>query len=521
MQSGNQQTFQNHPGPYQRHPQNNVPPRRKRGRFLFWLVVVLAVFGLVFLASVGAAYKFYATSRKVITENPPASFLESLKNVTSSETKPLRGEKDGRINILLLGLAGENYPGENLTDSIIVASVNPKTFQTAMLSIPRDFFVRIPETTNHTKINALYARGRDLHGKSTEGIEDLKSVLSEITGLSIHYYVALDFDGFTRVIDELGGVKIQVPKDLHDEKYPGPNFSYQTFDIKAGLQNLDGATALKYARTRHNEEGDFGRAFRQQQILEATRQKAFSVGTLVNLPAVNNVLNILGDHLRTDAGLDELESFLELSKKIDTHLTVNKVLDAGHPDSLLAVSHFSLGGVRAFTLIPRTGKYDEIRELAANIFDLELIERKKKEVKQEEAMIAIVNQSGSPSLGGKLEVLLEKMGYNAESKSTKTGLKNPAATSEKTALFDVSKTKPFSLEDIAKKFSAEIGQTLPANLSAACSGADLCLAGGQDLVGNLDYEEGTLEELENEYDKQQIDEREYIELLKKGSATKF
>jgi LCP family protein required for cell wall assembly len=496
---------------------NNFP-RKRRGRFLFWLVVVLAVFGLVFLASVGAAYKFYATSRKVITENPPASFLESLKNVTSSETKPLRGEKDGRINILLLGLAGENYPGENLTDSIIVASVNPKTFQTAMLSIPRDFFVRIPETTSYTKINALYARGRDLHGKSTEGIEDLKSVLSEITGLSIHYYVALDFDGFTRVIDELDGVKIQVPKDLHDEKYPGPNFSYQTFDIKAGLQNLDGATALKYARTRHNEEGDFGRAFRQQQILEATRQKAFSVGTLVNLPAVNNILNILGDHLRTDVPLDELESFLELSKKIDTHLTVNKVLDAGHPDSLLAVSHFSLGGVRAFALIPRTGKYDEIRELAANIFDLELIERKKKEVKQEEAMIAIVNQSGSPSLGGKLEVLLGKIGYDAESKSTKTGLKNPAATFEKTALFDVSKTKPFSLEDIAKKFSAEIGQTLPANLSAACSGADLCLAAGQDLVGNLDYEEGTHEELENEYDQRRVDEREYIELLKKGSS---
>jgi LCP family protein required for cell wall assembly len=481
-------------------------------------MVALVILALAFFAAMTFAYKFYATSQKVIEVNPPNSFFQSIRDVANKEIRPLRGENEERINILLLGLAGENYPGENLTDSIIIASVNPKTYQTAMLSVPRDLYVRIPDTSSYTKINALYARGRDRRGKTTEGIEDLKSALSEMTGLPIHYYVALDFDGFEKVIDELKGVKIQVPKSLHDERYPGPNFSYQTFDIEEGLQDLDGETALKYARTRHNEEGDFGRAYRQQQILEATRQKAFSLETLANVPAVNNILNILGDHLRTDVPLNEMESFLALIQKIDTHTTINKVMDAGKPDSILAVSHVAMGRVRAFILVPRTGNYDEIRDLAGNIFDLELLERKKEEVKKENALVMILNESDTANFDKKISSLLEKIGF--ETKIATSGAKKAGQTNE-TIIFDVSKTKPFSLEDISKKLGASVRQELPASFSSQCQKADLYLVAGSDLTDNLDFEEGTITELENEYDHQQMDEREYIELLKKGSSTKF
>lgn len=497
---------------------NDFPPRRRKGRFFFWFIIALVILGIAFLASIAVAYKFYSTSKKVIEVQPPESFLGSLKDITSSKEKTLRGEKDERINILLLGLAGENYPGENLTDSIIIASVNPKTFQTAMLSIPRDLYVQIPDTDSYTKINALYARGKDRHGRSTEGIEDLKKALTDITGLPIHYYIALDFDGFKKVIDELGGIKIQVPKDIHDERYPGPNFSYETFDIEKGLYTFDGETALKYARTRHDEDGDFGRAYRQQLILESARSKAFSIGTLLNVPAMNNILNILGDHLRTDIPLNELESFLELAGKIDTHLTTNKVLDAGHLDSLMAVSHVMLGRVRAFILIPRTGNYDEIQELAKNIFNLDLLERKKKEVEVENASVAIINKSGAENFDRKLSNLLQKLGYNTKvviSSANKTGLAG------QTAIYDISKTKPFSIENISEKLGAAISQNLPSNLAAQCQNTDLCLVAGSDLIDNLNYEEGTIAELESEYDKQRVNEREYIELLKKGSSQKF
>ena len=491
-------------------------PRRRKSKFFLWFVIGLIILGLAFLVAFAFAFKFYSTSKKVITENPPSSFLGSLKDIASPGQKILRGEKDGRINILLLGLAGDNYPGENLTDSIIVASIDPKTYQTAMLSIPRDFYVRIPETSNYTKINALYARGHDRNGKATDGIDDLRTALAEITGLPIHYYVALDFDGFKKFIDELGGIKVQVPKDLHDERYPGPNFSYETFDIKKGLYAFDGETALKFARTRHDEDGDFGRAFRQQLILESARSKAFSIGTLIDIGAVNNILNILGDHLRTDVPLDEMESFLELSQKIDTHLTINKVLDAGKPDSIMAVSHVMMGRMRAFILVPRTGSYDEIRDIAANIFDLELISRKQKAIQGESASVAIVNASGSNNFGEKIAILLKKIGY-----APKISGSVEVKPRQDSAIYDISKTKPFSLEDLSKKFSAEVSQSLPASFSAACSGADLCLVASSDLTNNLDFEEGTVMDLENEYDHQQIDEREYIELLKKGSDKKY
>ena len=280
---------------------------------------------------------------------------------------------------------------------------------------------------------------------------------------------------------------------------------------------------MKYARTRHDEDGDFGRAYRQQQILEAARQKAFSIGTLFNVPAINNILDTLGDHLRTDIPLNEIDSFLDLTRKIDTHTTINKVLDAGHPDSLMAVSHVYLGHVRAFILIPRTGNYDEIQELTKDIFNLDLVERKKKEIENEEATVAIVNRSGSANFGKKLEALLEKMGYDtkfaAATKKINRGYWENKI--DQTIVFDIARTKPFSLEDLSKKFSTNISTNLPADLSAQCQKVDFCLVAGSNLIENLDYEENTIEELEQGYDKQAVDEREYIELLKKGSSQKF
>jgi LCP family protein required for cell wall assembly len=355
-----------------------------------------------------------------------------------------------------------------------------------------------------------------------EGIDELKYALAEITGLPIDYYAAIDFDGFKKIIGELGGVKIQVPRDIHDEKYPGPNFSYQTFDIKKGLYTFDGETALKYSRTRHNEDGDFGRAYRQQQILESTRQKAFSIGTLVNISAINNILNILGDHLRTDIPLDELGSFLDLIKKIDTHTTINKVLDAGKSDSLMAVSHVALGRVRAFILIPRTGSYDEIQELAKNIFDLELIARKKKEIENENASVAIVNKSGVNGFGNKLSVLLDKFGYQSKNNQEKN-----IFAANNTIVYDMTNgLKPFSLEDLSKKFSAEIANggstsTMEVEPPSECKSANLCLVAGENITNSLNYEEDSVSDLENEYDHQQIDEREYIDLLKKGTSRRF
>jgi len=527
MQNGNF-NFQGgrNPQPYQ-NPENSFPRRRRRkSRFFFWLVIGVIILALAFLATVALAYKFYATSQKVIDSKQSPSFMESIKAITSSDRKPLKGEEDGRINILLVGLAGKNWPGANLTDSIIVASINPKTYQTALLSIPRDLYVKIPDTNFSTKINALYARAEDKDATGKSGIDDLKYAIADITGQPIDYYIALDFDGFKQIINQLGGIKVQVPKDLHDERYPGPNYSYETFDIKQGLYTFDGDIALKFARTRHDEDGDFGRAYRQQLILEAARSKAFSPGTILNLPEVSVLLDTLGEHLRTNIQLDEFNSFLDLVGKIDTHTTTNKVLDAGRPDSVMAVSHVYLGGVRAFILIPRTGNYDETQDIAKNIFDLELINRKKAAIKIEDASVTIINNSGAKDFDGKLKNLLDKFSYRtsiSQIKATKTAYwKKPSGNSSDTTVYDLTGgLKPFSLEDISKKLGAKISVYMPDNLSAQCQGSDFCLIAGPDITDKLNYEENSVQDLENGYDQQQVDEKTYFNLLKRGSENKF
>jgi len=508
---------QNHNFP---HAEGSRPMPRAPGkrRFFFWFVIAFLILGIVFLVSIALAYKFYSTSQKVIVSGQSVSFMQSLKDIVSSDRKTLRGEKYGRINILLVGLAGKNYPGANLTDSIIIASIDPKTYQTALLSVPRDLYVPIPGTNSDTKINALYARSEDTDASGKSGIENLKKTLADITGQPIDYYIALDFDGFRQIINELGGIKIQVQKDLHDERYPGPNYSYQTFDIKKGLYTFDGETALKYARTRHDEDGDFGRSFRQQQILEAARSKAFSLGTILNIPELGNMLDTLGQHLRTDIQLDEFNSFIDLIKKIDTHTTINKVFDAGKSDSLMAVSHVMLGNVRAFILIPRTGNYDEIQDLAKNIFDLDILARKKQEIKNENASVAIVNESGINDFGSKLSALLDKFGYQSKINQEKN-----IFAANNTVIYDMTNgLKPFSLEDLSKKLGAEIanGDSI-STMEIESPRPDFILVAGSDITDKLNYEENSVSDLEQGYDQQTTDEKTYIDLLKKGSSQKF
>jgi len=177
----------------------------------------------------------------------------------------------------MLGVAGKGKPGQNLTDTIMIASINPKTNQVALLSIPRDLYVTIPGNNAAMKINAVYQYGlNSTNNDEQKASQMLKSAINNITGLDINYYIVLNFDGFTRVVDTIGGVNITSARDIHDARYPGPNYSYETFDLSAGFHHLDGATALQYARERHDDpEGDFGRAKRNKIFFRLPKAKYF------------------------------------------------------------------------------------------------------------------------------------------------------------------------------------------------------------------------------------------------------
>ena len=366
----------------------------------------------------------------------------------------LKGMQRNRINILLLGIGGENHSGKYLTDTIALASINPKTYQSAILSIPRDLYVQIPDTNYKTKINALYTYG--LKNKSLSDNEAANLVISaveEITGEPINYYIILDFAGFKKIIKTIDGINVNVENDIYDTHYPGPNFSYETFELSKGFHHLNAETALKYARVRHIKGGDFGRAHRQQQIISATREKALSLKILANPFKIIQLMNILGEHLKTNITKEELPAMIQLIHSINIYQSTTKVLDAWSKNSLLKSTHVSLGGVYAYVLIPKIKTYAQIQSLAHNIFNLKKINENKLKIKEEDAKIILATDSYDSFV--MFKKILQTWNYtNVQKASPRQALR---CSDDKDMIISYSsKEKLFTLNDLAERLDSVI-----------------------------------------------------------------
>ncbi len=216
----------------------------------------------------------------------------------------IKKSTDGKTNILIIGRWWQENDAPELTDSILVASINYDKKSVSMFSVPRDLYVEYP-TGWAGKINETYFRGLRKYKDEFEWINTLKEVLTKITGEEIHYFVNLDFDGFRKIIDTVWWIDIDVPEAIVDTTYPGPNWSYQTFKIEAWAQTLDGATALKYARSRHSTS-DFDRSLRQQLIIKAIREKALSLELITSPSKIKSIYSIVNDHILTDLDLSQM-----------------------------------------------------------------------------------------------------------------------------------------------------------------------------------------------------------------------
>lgn len=459
-------------------------------------------------------YKLNYLEKKVsVKDDNSRNFFDTLKSLSINKPLELKGVDKKRINILFLGLPGKGKPGQNLTDTIMVASINLETNQVALLSIPRDFYVEIPHSHLFTKINSVYQYEQN-QGNGENAADTLKEIVENITSLNINYYVVVNFDGFTQIIDALGEINITSERDIYDSRYPGPNYSYEIFELKKGFHTLNGATALKYARERHDDpEGDFGRAKRQQQILQATKNKIFTTQTMLNVSAINELFNVLGNNIKTDISPEEFDDFLELIKRVDTNNINNVVLDAWNKDSLLKVSHVFYGNVRAFVLVPRVGNYSEIHDLAQDIFDLNKIRRRKEAISQENSTIALLNKSGDKSLTDKIKKLLsDNFGYKNVIIIQDVKDKKLGQWEKETVAYDfTSRNKPFTLDEIVTRLPAKATgannnkyQESVQNISA-----DILVVIGQDLIEKYKMEEDNIEE----YNKAE-ETNEYQELLK-------
>lgn len=371
--------------------------KRRWFKIIAILVIILAIGAGVF------AWKTGFTLNKISGGGLLSSLIHSIPGVKDT----LKGEDEGRINILLLGMRGENVPGGGLlADTIMVVSVKPEENKAAIISIPRDLYVNNPGWGNKTKINAVYAAGEE-NGKK-QGIADMEKVVGEVAGTPIHYGVSINFDGFKQLVDAIGGVEITlnglfeepmqfnephvcdpyvftVPTGKYEIKtrknkitgearisarYPlctNPNTECGgNFKLPAGKQTLSGEQALCYVRSRVTSN-DFERAKRQQIVIQAIKDKSFNVGTLADFGKVNGILNALGNNVRTDMELWEMQELFGLYQKMSNPQIYQRVLENTEEGLLYNPPETPEAG---YILLPRGDNYDKIHQMFQDIFNL-------------------------------------------------------------------------------------------------------------------------------------------------------
>jgi LCP family protein required for cell wall assembly len=403
---------------------------KRHRKKLFWEIPLGVFLGLIITFGGLLGYKAFIAANKIITENTSGSAPALTDNLNP---KALKGEGDGRVNILLMGMGGEGHAGSYLTDTLVVVSIDPKTKDVAMLSIPRDFYIYIPKY-GYSRINAAYTIGMK-QNKNSGGISMTKEIVSDLLDLNIHYGIVVDFDGFKDIVDSLGGVTVDVKKDLVDTQYPTERYGYTTIRFRKGVQKMDGETALKYSRSRHSTS-DFDRAERQQAIMVAIKNKALGMDTLLNPTKISSLLDALGSHLKTDIQLWEIQRLIDIFKEVDSDKIVNKVISP--EEGLVKTSNINGASV----VVPVSGDYTEIRKFAHELFVDNYL-------KDENASVSVLNGSTRSGSAKTLAETLKSYSYNvvktenADNKDYK-----------KTIIFDNTKgKKPYTIEFLKKRLS--------------------------------------------------------------------
>jgi polyisoprenyl-teichoic acid--peptidoglycan teichoic acid transferase len=238
-------------------------------------------------------------------------------------TEPWTGED--RVTILVMGIdrrTGEAFISR--TDTMMLLSLNPRTNTVSILSIPRDLYAVIPGR-GRDRINTAFVYGSTGNNPAGGAALAIQTVEQNL-GVPVHHYLMVDFGAFVRGIDALGGVTVDVPYNINDPLYPDMNYGYDPLFIPAGRHHFDGQMALKYARTRHQDD-DFNRARRQQQLLFAARSQVLSLGVTGMLQRAPVLYQQLGDGIRTDLSLEQLIRLARTAADIPSENIRNEVLD--------------------------------------------------------------------------------------------------------------------------------------------------------------------------------------------------
>lgn len=374
----------------------------------------LVVLALFVVSGGWLGWKVYRNTAKVFGNKNPLHMLSAFKPV------PLKGESTGHVNILLAGDSSDRDDGSgggSLTDSIMVVSINTKEHTAFMLSIPRDMWVDVPGV-GYGKINTTgTATNFSENGYPKGNMGALEKVISDNFGITINYYSLVNYTAFKQSVDSVGGIDVNIQSEDQRGLYDPSFLAHEGGALKLanGVQHLNGQTALNLARARGDPyngkygaygfpKSDFDRTEHQRWMMLALKNKIISAGTLSNPVKIGNLMDSIGNNVKTDFQMNELASLYYMMKKVDTNSIQSLSLNDADGKNLLS-NYTAAGGQSA--LVPAAGPtdYSQIQKYITKVLN-------SNKVSKEGANITVLNGGQIVGLAKREGDLLATKGIN-------------------------------------------------------------------------------------------------------------
>ncbi len=322
---------------------------KKKRRWRGVLFLGLAALGVIVYGSI----RLGMASNKIEVDNSQnlwgrlTGILQNKEVKKEDPNYAMPAEEKDRVDILIMGIRGDNEPdsetaGPHLTDTIMVFSYDKQTGKSAVISIPRDLYVKIYD--KEEKINAAYSEGM----ARGEGLDFTKRLISQISGVYIDHALVIDFSSFEKIIDSVGGIDIVLDQPFTEKTQWGYEFS-----LPAGKNHLDGKNALYYARSRFSSN-DFDRARRQQQIIFALKDKLVKINLFSDPIKAFDIFKTLRNNITTDIGLWDIKGMMDLANKVNGN-TKHYVIST---DNLTYESHIK----GSYVLLPKGDNFNGIKQ---------------------------------------------------------------------------------------------------------------------------------------------------------------
>lgn len=430
------------PNPTKKSKKHKKPMSKKR-KIITWTALVI-----VFLL-IGAVIWFIIWGNDIISKITGGQ--GSIFDLFTETYEPLKTDENGRTNILAFGTSGYNMEGEEgngthdgaqLTDSIMVISLDQETGDVAMLSLPRDLKAS-PTCTATGKINEVYWCNNIEGNNEQAGAEALMTEVGDILGVDFQYYAHLNWGSLVQIVDTLGGIDITLDEDIEDYYFTGAIFQADT------TYTINGEQALGLARARHGtSNGDFSRGASQQKILIGIKEKIFQKD--LSITDLLSLASTLGDNLRTNFSIDEMKTLAHLSSSFD--FNAMRQISLIEPEQLVTTG--TINGISYVLPSAGVGNYNAIRAYIAKMFSSD-------PRNYENYTILVLNATETPGLASAEQSILEEAGYdNIYIDDAPADNYNEGYT-----LYTLTDSAPGTKKLLEEKYgSAQPIDTLPANI---------------------------------------------------------